>query len=322
MAVVSDPRPAEAAIDWLIRQRDSAFADWESFTDWLEADPANADAYAQLATRDEELAQRLSRTPLADEVAPATEVEADQDRTRRFSRRAALGGIAAIAASLALAFGTFQLRPQESLYRVATAPGVQQTVVLAGGTSVTLNGATSLSLDRNDPRFALLERGEAKFAVVHDASNPFRVHVGGAELVDLGTVFNVVRQDGVTEVGVAEGVVMYNPDAEAIRLPPGRALKAAENGSIITISTVAPLAVGSWQEGRLIYQDEPLAEVARDLSRSIGTPVTADPDLASRRVTAVVQIPKDRDQLAGRLERLLDITVRQTEQGWILTKSG
>ena len=43
----------EQAIDWLIRQRDPAFADWEPFTDWLEADPANNEIYAELAAHEE-----------------------------------------------------------------------------------------------------------------------------------------------------------------------------------------------------------------------------------------------------------------------------
>ena len=53
------PSARQQAIDWLIRQRDPSFADWELFTDWLEADPANNDAYAELAARDEAVAERV-----------------------------------------------------------------------------------------------------------------------------------------------------------------------------------------------------------------------------------------------------------------------
>ena len=38
-----DASPAEArAIDWLIRQRDPAFDDWDGFADWLDEDSEHA----------------------------------------------------------------------------------------------------------------------------------------------------------------------------------------------------------------------------------------------------------------------------------------
>ncbi|MDQ3247191.1 MAG: FecR domain-containing protein [Pseudomonadota bacterium] len=302
----------EQAIDWLIRQRDPAFADWNAFTGWLEADRRNADAYASMAVLEEDVAARLAPTPRY-EVAPPS-----RQPPRTFGRRGALGAIA-MAASIAIAIGTFQLRPQQSLHRIATKPGVQQMVTLAGGTTIALNGATEVRLDRSDSRFAELVSGEAHFAVAHDASRPFRVTVAGAELVDLGTAFNVLREQGMTEVGVSEGVVMVNPDGEAIRLVPGRVMRASDADDTIVVSSARPATIGSWQQGRLIYDNVPLAAVARDLSRHLGIRVVAAPDIAGRPVTAVVQLPKQREQLAPRLERLLDITVKQTEEGWVLT---
>ena len=40
-----DPDRREAALDWLVRTNDPDFDGWDEFTAWLEADPANADAY-------------------------------------------------------------------------------------------------------------------------------------------------------------------------------------------------------------------------------------------------------------------------------------
>jgi transmembrane sensor len=317
MTEPSDPRRAEAAIDWLIRQRDPAFADWAAFTAWIEADSRNADIYAELAARDEALARRLGERPAAE-----PELEAAPGPRRPLPRRWFMAGALAAAASLVLVLSTRSGDPEPALYRVATAPGVQQIVRLADGSTVVLNGASRVVLDRNNARFAELEQGEASFAVVHDDSNPFRVRVAGDELIDLGTRFNVLREDGMTEVAVAEGLVMYNPEAEAIRLAPGRALRVSKDRRSVAVSMVAPAAVGAWQQGRLVYDNAPLAQVARDLSRSIGTRVTADPAVAARPVTAVVQLPKDRKQLAPRLERLLDITVSQSDEGWILTTRG
>ena len=51
-----DNRIETAALDWVIRQRDPAFADWEDFTDWLDADPAHAEAYHEAVALDADLA--------------------------------------------------------------------------------------------------------------------------------------------------------------------------------------------------------------------------------------------------------------------------
>ena len=301
----------EQAIDWLIRQRDPGFADWEPFTGWLEADAANNEAYAELAAREDALAERLA----ADSFIQDNEPPAD----RPFFRRPWAAGLTGIAASVAALLLAVQILPNRSLYQVSTAPGASQMVTLAGGSTVELNGGTRLTLDRNNPRFAELHQGEAVFAVVHDDQRPFRVMVDGAELVDLGTRFTVLRESGVTEVAVSEGVVMYNPDKEAIRLPAGKMLRAADDEAEIAVAEVEPQAVGSWAEGRLIYSNEPLSAVAADLSRSLGIKVSADRSVAARPVTAVIQLPKDRGRLADELEKLLDIKVRRSDSDWILT---
>ena len=311
--MVTEAHAAQEAIAWLIRQRDPGFADWEPFTDWLEADPANAEAFADLSARDEALAERLADTrhdPFIQDNTPAP---------TPLVRRPWAAGLTGIAASAAAVLLFVQLGQDRSLYEVSTAPGVTQMVTLAGGSTVELNGGTRVTLDRDDPRFAELHHGEAVFAVVHDEKRPFRVMVDGAELVDLGTRFTVLRESRVTEVAVSEGVVMYNPDSEAIRLPAGKMLRAADGEATVQLAEIDPQAVGAFAEGRLIYNEEPLSAVAADLSRTLGIKVRADPAVAARPVTAVIQMPRDRARLAGELEKLLDIKVRQTDSDWILT---
>ena len=83
-------------------------------------------------------------------------------------------------------------------------------------------------LDRENPRFAQLERGEALFTVIHDESRPFIVKTGGATLTDAGTAFNVVRNGDVTEVAVSEGLVIYDKGAEKVTLPVGHSLRAVD----------------------------------------------------------------------------------------------
>ncbi|MFD2500350.1 FecR family protein [Rhizorhabdus histidinilytica] len=212
-----------AALDWVIRLRDPGFDGWEEFEAWLAADPARAEAYHRLATADQDMAGLLAAGLLA--AAPPVPAEAPANvvplRRAGFTRRAWLGG--AIAASVAGLVGFGMIERQPSLYQIETAPGMRRTVTLDDGSRIALNGGTRITLDRKDARHATLDRGEALFDVVHDEKAPFKVLVGDATLVDVGTSFNVVRDGRVTAVQVAEGAVVYNPDSEAVRLDAGAA---------------------------------------------------------------------------------------------------
>src|SRR3546814_9144381 len=109
-----------------------------------------------------------------------------------------------------------------------------------------------MTFDRRDSRFASLAEGEALFQVRHDGAKPFRLEVGGNEIENAGTVFNVVRDDDEVRVAVARGKIIYNPRSAAIAVTPGeQLLDRADAGPLLT--RVRPETVGSWKTGRLIY---------------------------------------------------------------------
>src|SRR3546814_11636079 len=85
-----DPKNAEArAIDWLIRQRDPDFTDWDGFADWLAEDEAHAAIYDAVASLDHELDALPSASAPSVVILP--------DAPRRPSRRAWFGGALASA---------------------------------------------------------------------------------------------------------------------------------------------------------------------------------------------------------------------------------
>jgi transmembrane sensor len=297
----------DAAIDWVIRLRDPGFDGWDAFEAWLAADPAHADAYRRLAVADADMDDLLRSLPSAQPsvVAPLR---------RAVTRRAWLGG--AIAASIAGVIGFGVIERQPALYPVETAPGVRRSVMLEDGSRIALNGGTRVILDRRNARFAVLERGEALFDVIHHEDAPFRVAVGDATLVDVGTRFNVLREGRTTAVQVAEGAVIYNPDGEAVRLDPGQALRAIDGEAHLQLTAVSPAAVAGWREGRLIYDGQPMADIAADLARWSGQPVRADPRVATRRFRGVLSLG-DGDDIV-RLAPLLDVDVRRDGGSWIL----
>src|SRR3569623_1080743 len=157
----------EEAIGWVIRTRDPGFADWESFTAWLEQSEAHARLYDSLSLAEAEIADHLSRSPAAVVRTPALPGPAVRPR-----RWWVGGAVAASAAATALLFTTIDRAPFPTREYV-TAPGEKRVVQLADGSRVDMNGATRLVVD--GPRHARLDRGEALFTIVHDPARPFEV---------------------------------------------------------------------------------------------------------------------------------------------------
>ncbi len=297
------------ALDWALRMADPARADWDAFTDWLEADPGHAERY-----------DRMAATLLDAEEALAAHPELLADPQPIAPRRGALrwvGGAVAAALVGAIGLQAWQERPQP--YAVETAAGETRLLALADGSAITLAGASRVALDRADPRRASLERGEALFRVKHDDRHPFAVQAGGVALVDLGTVFDVRLGQRQTRVAVAEGAVMVDPEGAAMRLDAGQAV-VVEKDRLVRAS-VEPEDVGGWRDGRLAFDGAPLREVAEDLSRFLQRPVSVASTIATRPFRGVIDLQAVRRDPAL-LGSLMDVRVRQDAAGWMLEPRG
>lgn len=304
----------EEAIGWAIRLRDAASADWAAFTAWLEADPAHAAAYDAVTLADADMVDALAAQPVTAKPAEPVAAPAANDNQPGFFRR--YGSLAAALLVCVSAYPAYKaLTPT---YVVQTALGEQRSVTLDDGTVIDLNGGTKLTLDRRNPRLAMLETGEARFHVTHDAENPFAVETGGVRIEDVGTVFNVAREPDQTEVSVAEGSVMFNPKREALLLKPGQKL-VARGASTPVVTAVDPDTVAGWKTGRLDFSATPIGDIGPDLARALGTPVAVDPAIAGREFTGTIVIDrKDRSAMTG-IAALMGVSARQTEEGWRLT---
>ncbi|MES3153878.1 FecR family protein [Sphingomonas faeni] len=294
-----------AALDWVVRTGSDAFDDWPAFHAWLEADPRHAAAYHATAADIDAMAAIVPPEPV-------TPVVVAIPARRRWPVWA--GG--AIAASLALFLGYGAIETGAHPYAIETAAGAIRTVQLADGSSIAIGGATRLILDRDDPRVATLEHGEAMFVVRHDDRDPFEVSVGGARLIDVGTAFDVKRVRGETRVAVSEGAVDYNPGRDGIRLAKGQGLHVRDGKA--TVSAVDVASVGSWRDSVLAYENVPLAEVADDLSRALGVDLRADPSVATRAFSGSIATAK----LAGdpRLAApLLGVAIRERGGHWVMS---
>ncbi|NML10777.1 DUF4880 domain-containing protein [Sphingobium sp. AR-3-1] len=306
----------EEALGWVVRTRDPDFADWDAFTAWLEADPAHASAYDAVMLADSELDSLIPPEPVAMPVA----ANDPGVRTRRPLRW--IGG-GAIAAAL-VATVSIAVLNRSDIYSVTTRPGETRVIALDDGTTVELNGGTTMRFDRKDARFAALDTGEAAFTVRHDVANPFRVTVGDTVFEDAGTVFNIVHTDAATRIGVSEGKVIYNPQAEAIALPAGRAL--AEDAQGLRVMDIAPAAVASWRQGRLVYANAAVGDISQDIGRSLGVTLTATPGARAMRFTGTIRLDRDPALFFAQAAPLMGLTAVRQGEGWLLqegpTKEG
>ena len=306
-----DPNAEARAIDWLVRQRDPDFTDWDGFADWLAEDEAHAAVYDAVASLDRDL-DALPATPKPSVViVPET--------PRRPSRRAWFGGAVAAALVGAISLSNLGLFGNEN--RIETVAGEHRTIALADGSKIEINGASVIEIDKERPRFARLESGEAMFHVVHRDGDPFVVETGDAKIVDLGTAFNVVRRDRQTSVAVSEGIVLYNPDRDKVRLVAGKGIEARDGDRHPpVVQDVDVASIGGWRSGLLVYNGTPLAVVAEDLKRTAGMQVSIAPEASDLSFRGALIIDKNRNRTIADLAALSGTTAQRQGDGWILTR--
>jgi transmembrane sensor len=297
------------AIAWRIRLRHGDGEAWEAFVEWLEQDPARADAYDHVAAADWEVSEEALPAPRL----PANDDLPARERPTRHWWGAA-AGLVAVAGAGAVIFGL----PDRSVAPVefATAPGEHRNVALPDGTRVALNGATRLRFDASGSRSAELLSGEALFTVRHNAAKPFEVTVGGRTVRDVGTVFNVLSDGDRLSLEVLEGAVVYDPAGSATRLSAGQVLRSDSRSR--TVSRAEPAAMASWRSGQLSYDSAPLSAVASDLSRTTGASVSLDPALEELPFTGSIRIDTDRAATVRRLAEALGVSAVERAGGWYL----
>ncbi len=178
----------------------------------------------------------------------------------------------------------------------ATGRGERSTIRLSDGTTVTLAPLTRVHVL---PGFGHASRelsidGEAIVDVVHDATRPFRVYIGNAVAEDIGTRFAVrsLADDGAVSVAVAEGSVSLGLRSDTVKsqrtiLEAGGVGSVDREGHVSRSTTSAMGEYFGWAEGHLSFDDVPLAEVQRTLSRWYNVELRVDDStLRARRITA------------------------------------
>lgn len=168
--------------------------------------------------------------------------------------------------------------------------GRKAQLTLNDGTLVHLNGGSRLEYPEvfGEGRRLVKLMGEGFFAVAHDADRPFVVDAGNTTTEVLGTAFNLAAYPDeshtlLVEVGKVRFEVKGSDKTRIVNA--GQGARWAKPGALVPIAEI-PRDRFAWKEGKLVFNNHRLAEIAVRLQRWYGVSVTIErPDLKTMTFT-------------------------------------
>lgn len=343
---------AEQAGEWFVENDElplDARAS-ESLAAWLKTSPVHIEEFLGVSAIARDL--RVARTD------PEYSLEAILERARAeaepavpaigspdgFAARARpsrpwLAGAVAMAASVVLSLALFSwwnFRPIAKLpapenvtaLRFETGHGRQLTQRLADNSVLHLNTDSAVTIRYGKAeRLVMLASGQAEFEVAHEPDRPFRVIAGPAEVVDIGTQFDVRMEQHSTVVTVVEGRVDVEPSPlgelggnssrsqsrRFVELVAGQRMVVADGEWPATPVAVDPQSATAWLRQEIVFDHESLEQVAAEYNRYTAKPIEiATPALRNMQISGVFAT-NDPDAFVAFLRSLKGVRVEVTE---------
>src|SRR6185312_909605 len=171
-----------------------------------------------------------------------------------------------------LSYNTLKNKSSEVLYNTISTPrGGQYLLMLADGSKVWLNAASSLRFPANfvgkERKVELL--GEAYFEVAKNAAMPFKVKVNGMEVEVLGTHFNInsYENESTIRTTLLEGSIKINKNNSSSLLKPGQQAQMNKAGEIKIINDADVEEAIAWKEGKFQFDRADIHDIMRQLAR-------------------------------------------------------
>jgi transmembrane sensor len=176
------------------------------------------------------------------------------------------------------------------------APVGSRTVVeLSDGSVVHLNYGSRIKYPQNfrgETRGVALT-GEGYFEVAHNPDKPFVVHAGRIDVRALGTIFNVNAYPENSDIAttLVKGKVLVeeiknNGNIETIKeLIPGQHVKYEKNTGIVKSSLGQVEKYIAWKDGKLVFDNESIDQVAQRLSRMFNVEIQVNKEVKQYRYT-------------------------------------
>ncbi|GFE85088.1 FecR family protein [Steroidobacter agaridevorans] len=308
-------RASEEAGEWLLRLQAGELPreQREALVDWLRESPVHVAELLRMASVHGALEQFEHWTGIAtsgaehdDVVVPliaARQGPAVPAKKRSGARWLAAAGIACIA--VIVGFLAMSWRGQV----IQTDRGERREVALADGSVVQIDPETRLRVKMDEhSRQIHLDTGRALFRVAKNPTRPFIVHADATTVRAIGTAFGVERRSQGVVVTVAEGKVAVDGPREdgavqTVESSSGQWVLSGANGIVLVANEQVTLQVAAstpqvrkvdsgralaWAEGRLIFEDTPVADVVAQFNRYNSIQIQVqDARLAARPVSGV-----------------------------------
>ncbi len=186
------------------------------------------------------------------------------------ARVAAVLFVPLLAATLYLLLNNTKSDRSDVMLQVFAPLGSRVNFELPDGTTGILNGGTRLGYSSGflKDRHVKLE-GEAWFDVAKDKQHPFTIDANNDKIVVVGTRFSLSAypDDRTTDLVLAEGKVIFESATlnTTLKIVPGERI-FEENGKIER-TKVDPWKYTAWKDGKLVFRNDSMEELARRVSR-------------------------------------------------------
>lgn len=163
--------------------------------------------------------------------------------------------------------------------------GSRKSIVLPDGTTVTLNGSSSLKIanDYNANNRHVLLAGEAFFEVTKDKTRPFVVLTNKTATTALGTSFKVssYATSKTASVMLATGKVKVEATQPQSNITdqiliPGQQVVLADGDNRFTKSEFNKAELQNWIDSKLVFNNATFNEIAAKITNTYGIQITTD----------------------------------------------
>jgi transmembrane sensor len=343
---------AEQAGEWFVSNNERLLdpQDSEALAAWLKSSPAHIEEFLAVSVIARDLREVGADPEFSlDTVVSAARADADTPVQPLWPRVSApfrgisshrwLTAAAAMAALVVLSLGLFSLwnvRPvaHVSASGAATAlhfetrHGEQLVRRLTDNSVLHLNTDSAVAIRYGKTeRLITLICGQANFEVAHEPDRAFRVFAGSAEVIAIGTQFDVRLEHDATVVTVVEGRVAVGPSplfekhgansshdhpARFVQVSADQQIRVAEGEWPATPATVDTQRTMAWLHRQIVFDEEPLEHVAAEFNRYAPKPIEiATPALGNQRISGVFATD-DADAFIAFLRSLKGVRVEVT----------
>ena len=297
---------AEQAGEWLVANDDGPLdaRDSAALAAWLKASPVHVEEFLGVSVIARDLREAgidpeysletvLARARVQDDTPVQPLWPRVVTAVRELPSRRWLTAAATMAAVVVLSLGLFSLWNGRPIAHVSapgattalhfeTRHGEQLSRRLMDNSVLHLNtdSAVTVRYDKKQ-RLVTLTAGQADFEVAHEPERTFRVFAGSAEVVALGTKFDVRLEHDSTVVTVVEGQVAVGQSPmdrlgtnssrahppRFVRVGADQQIRVAEGEWPATPAAVDAQRTTAWLHRQIVFDQEPLERVAAEFNR-------------------------------------------------------